>query len=260
MELADGHYYGCCACIGAAGIGIATKLALVSADDGFAINLYINGKTKSHTPSGSEVTFVTETLYPKMGQVRIDVNLAEAESFRLMLRNPAWSKNTTLTVDGEDCAVTDGYIVIDRLWGKKTSIVLTLDMRTEAIFPESYGSQVLMNEVIWGYNYVIPTYDEEDPLAKNHIALRRGPIILAQENRLGYSVDDPVTICVNDDGYVDAVIPGTDTAPYEHIIEVKVPLDDGEMTLTDYASAGKQDGGVDTHKNMSKTVKKRNKI
>ena len=81
---------------------------------------------------------------------------------------------------------------------------------------------------------------KEDPKAKFHIALRRGPVILAQENRLGYSVDEPVDIVV-EDGYVDALLPSEDTAPYEHIVDVTVPLEDGRrMTLTDYSSAGKK--------------------
>ena len=79
----------------------------------------------------------------------------------------------------------------------------------------------------WQENYVIPTYDVEDPLAHKHVALRRGPIILAQENRLGYSVDDPVEIAISDDGYVNVKIPENDIAPYKHIVEVQVPLKDG---------------------------------
>ena len=65
-------------------------------------------------------------------------------------------------------------------------------------------------------------------------------MILAQENRLGYSVDEPVSIIVNDEGYVDVEMPIKDIAPYKHIIEVRVPLINGNsMTVTDYASAGK---------------------
>ena len=52
---------------------------------------------------------------------------------------------------------------------------------------------------------MIQNFDREDPIAKNHIALRRGPLMLAQENRLGYSVDKPVDIAVKDDGYVDTI-------------------------------------------------------
>jgi hypothetical protein len=97
-----------------------------------------------------------------------------------------------------------------------------------------------MNKVIWGANMMIPTFDEEDSMAKYHMALRRGPIVLAQENRLGYSVDEPVEILVNRDGYVDVMFPERLVAPYKNMLEVAVPLTDGSyMHVTDYASAGK---------------------
>ncbi len=240
MPFGSGDYYGCCACIGAAGVGLAAKMALLSSEKGFAMNLYINGSIDTVTPGGNKVTFVTDTSYPRCGEINIKVCTYKEESFAVLLRNPSWSKNTSLTVDGKTYPVQNGYIKVERVWSGESLITLNLDMRTEAIYPEPYGSQVLMNEVIWGYNYVIPSYDEEDPIAKNHIALRRGPVILAQENRLGYSVDDAVSIKVGEDGYVDAKLPAEDTAPYEHIVEVTVPLEDGgSMTLTDYSSAGK---------------------
>ncbi len=239
MKLSDGHYYGCCACIGSAGFGVAAKMLLLSSDDGFAMNLYIDGRAESVSPLGNKVTFTTCTEYPKSGEVKITVSTSAPETFSLKLRNPSWSENTEVTVDGEKIPAHEGYITVNRLWEGDTVIDISLDMRTKAIYPTPYGSQVLMNEVIWGYNYVIPTFDEEDPMAKYHIALRRGPITLAQENRLGYSVDEPVTICVDEMGYVDAKIPSEGKAPYENIVEVTIPLADGEMTLTDYASAGK---------------------
>ena len=63
---------------------------------------------------------------------------------------------------------------------------------------------------------------------------------MAQENRLGYSVDEPVEIQVEQDGYVQTTIPEKEIAPYEHILELEVPLADGsKMHVTDYASAGK---------------------
>ena len=87
---------------------------------------------------------------------------------------------------------------------------------------------------------MVPVYDKEDPIAHKHIALRRGPVVLAQENRLGYSVDEPVDILVNEDGYVDVSFPEEEIAPYPHILELRVPLKDGSrMAVTDYASAGK---------------------
>ena len=137
-------------------------------------------------------------------------------------------------------SLNGGYLSLDRIWNSGEVIELTLDMRTECIRPIPYGNQILMNRVVWGSNYITPTYDEEDPIAKNHRAFRRGPIVLAQENRLGYSVDEPVDILVRGDGYVDVTFPQKGIAPYEHMLELEIPLANGnKMHVTDYASAGK---------------------
>lgn len=240
LRMSDNHYYGCCACIGSAGNGLFPKMALLTTANGFVYNMYANGTMTSRTPSGEKIKFVTTTKYPADGNVKIEIKLSKPENFEILIRNPKWSKATELTVNGEKINANNGYISILRKWNDSDTIDIEFDMRTEALYPTPYGSQIVMTEVIWGANYVVPQFDEEDPLAKNHIALRRGPIILAQENRLGYSVDTPVDIKVGSDGYVDASLPENEIAPYEHILEVCVPLTDGSlMHLTDYASAGK---------------------
>lgn len=238
--MSDKHYYGCCACIGAAGIGLIPKMNLLTTSDGFVLNLFISGAVQSKTPLDNKITFEIQTDYPKRGYVKILLCLDCTEKFDLLIRNPQWSRKTKLFVNGEKLEDMHGYLHINREWKNGDTIELDFDMRTEAIFPIPYGNQVLMNKVIWGYNYMVPTYDEEDPIAKKHVALRRGPIIFAQENRLGYSVDEPVEIKINDDGYVDMIIHEHGEAPYENIVEAEVPLTNGRfMTVTDYASAGK---------------------
>lgn len=243
--MSDNHYYGCCACIGAAGLGLAAKMALMTTEKGFVINMYVDGQMQARTAAGRTLTLNTRTTYPVGGNICISVDLEEAESFELLLRIPGWSKQNSLKLNGEEISISSmeelsGYVSLDREWIHGDTIELVLDMRTESIRPIPYGNQVLMNHVVWGANYVIPIYDEEDPLAKYHLALRRGPIVLAQENRLGYSVDEPVDILVEEDGYVDITFPEKEIAPYENILEVEVPLTDGsKMHVTDYASAGK---------------------
>ena len=142
----------------------------------------------------------------------------------------------------EAIPIENGYIRIDREWKNDDTVELMLDMRTYALFPEIYGEQVLMTGTVLdrGSNLaVIPVYDKQDPFAEKHIALRRGPLMLSQEDRLGYSVDTPVDVKVNADGTVDVKL-SNGKAPYEHIVEAEVPLTDGTyMTVTDYASAGK---------------------
>ena len=237
--MSDKHYYGCCACIGAAGIGLVTKLGALLSKDGVILNIYADGEISLTLPSGSPLTVKMDTEYPKGDNVKITLGLDKPERFKLLLRNPAWSKTTKVWVNGDACDVCDGYITIDKEFCDKDTVELAFDMRVQAILPIPYGEQILMNHVIWGSNYMIASYDREDPIAHRHIALRRGPLMLAQENRLGYSVDDPIEVEVNPDGYVDVKI-CEGLSPYKCILEAKVPLSDGkEMLVTDYASAGK---------------------
>lgn len=238
--MSDKHYYGCCACIGSLGNGLVPKIQLLTSKKGLVLNLYVNGSVKTELPSGGEVTLNIKTDYPKSGKILIEAECDSDEKFELLLRNPEWSKDTSLKINGTSEEVSCGYISLDRVWKSGDKVELELDMRTEAIYPIPYGHDILMNHVIWGHNYMISTYDKEDEIAHRHIALRRGPIMLAQENRLGYSVDEPIDVKVEKNGNVEVKIPETDSAPYRHIVEVGVPLTDGSyMTVTDYASAGK---------------------
>jgi len=238
-RMSDQHYYGCCACIGSAGIGLVPKMHLLNTAEGLVINLYADGTVSALTPNNNPITLDFVTQYPKLGEIKIGVHVEESEKFEILLRNPYWSKQTKLYVNGHEEAVCGGYIKLNRLWQKGDVIELILDMRTEAIYPIPYGSQILMNKVIWKKHYIVPNYDEEDPIAHKHIALRRGPVMLAQENRLGYDVDDAVDIQVGDDGYVDVLLTEKAIA-YDCLVKTEVPLaNEGTMTVTDYASAGK---------------------
>ncbi|MBR5518111.1 MAG: glycoside hydrolase family 127 protein [Clostridia bacterium] len=237
--MSDNHYYGCCACIGAAGIGLVPKMQMLTTKNGLTLNLYINGTVSAKTPSGKNVDFEITTDYPATGKIAITVKSENAENFELKLRNPYWSKTTKVMVNGADVTAAEGYISIEREWNNGDVVKIDFDMRTEAIYPIAYGKEILMNRCVWGHNYMVPNYDKEDPIAHKHIALRRGPVMLAQDSRLGYSTDDAIEVKVNADGYVD-VAEADGNIPYESIVSAKVPLADGKfMTVTDYSSAGK---------------------
>lgn len=236
----DNHYYGCCACIGSAGIGLVPKMTLLQTEKGFAMNLFIAGEIKTETPAGQKLILQVDTMYPRNGEVVIRMLLDKPEQFTFALRNPAWNEQSTMTINGEAVTLTEGYITLDHEWKDGDVICYRLDMRTRAISPIAYGTQILMTQVVWQQDYVVPRFDIEDPKAKDHMALQRGPIVLTAENQLGYSVDDAFPIRVREDGFVDAVMPEEEIAPYPHMVEMTVPLEDGRrMHLTDYGSAGK---------------------
>lgn len=236
----DFHYYGCCACIGSAGIGLVPQLALTASETGFAMNLYLPGTITTAMPSGQAVTFETETTYPAEGAIRITIHMDKPEELALAFRIPAWSKMNRLQVNGEEMSCQAGYTEVTKVWKEGDQILLDLDMRTEVLYPISYGSQILMTEMLWNYDYVVPVYDVEDETAKDHVAFRRGPLILAGENRLGYRVEDAHSFAIGMDGYIEGTMAVDEIAPYPHIVEMEIPLHDGSfLHLTDYASAGK---------------------
>ena len=237
--MSDNHYYGCCACIGAAGIGLVNKVEALLGEGALVINLFIAGEARLTTPKGSPITLTLDTEYPRTDEVRISVKDAVPEKFTVKIRNPEWSETTSVTVNGEKSEASRGYISLEREWKAGDEIILTLDMRTRAVFPIPYGTDILMNNVVWGANYVTATFDREDPIARKHIALRRGPVMLAEENRLGYSVDEPVSIELDREGYVNFELT-EGRSPYECVVEGLIPLKNGKrMLVTDYGSAGK---------------------
>ena len=239
-RMSDSHYYGCCACIGSAGLGLVPKMQLMTMDGGFAINLFINGRVSSRTPTGQEITFDFDTVYPKHGGIAIRVHLQTPEIFTVKVRNPYWSRKTELTVNGESLPVREGYIEVKREWKNGDTLTLLLDMRTEAIRPIPYGSQILMNKIVWAKDITLPCFDREDPLAKEHMAFRRGPIMLARDSRLGDEVDRAANVAVGADGYVDVKLFDEKKADFDAVVEAEIPLGDGTyMPVVDYASAGK---------------------
>lgn len=234
----DNHYYGCCACIGSAGNGLLSKVASMLSDKGVAINLYIPGSIKTKTPSGNVLELNTNTEYPADGKVEITLNTICDEKFTLSLRIPEWSKAAKLTVCGEDVLVNVGYTNIERTWQNGDKIVLELDMRTHVIHAPRCEHDVLMNNNVWWLDVMIPRVFNESPDAKFHIALRRGPLVLARDERLGEDVDEPVNIKYDCDGIVDVKI--SKTADFDTIVEYKIPQVNGnEFTVIDYSSAGK---------------------
>lgn len=236
----DGRYYGCCICIGSAGIGVAMKSAVFTSRSGIVVNLYEKGEVEQPLANGELVKLTFDTAYPVFSKVKITVDTDCSDDFEILLRNPEWSENTVVLVNGNIINTTKGYVGVYRKWTKGDVIEINFDMRARAIYPIPYGSQILMNKVVWGANCMCPTFDREHPSTKNHIAIQYGPLMLAQENRLGYSVDDAVSVKVNADGYVDIAISENKTAPYACELEAQVPTTDGGyFTVTDYASAGK---------------------
>lgn len=234
----DNHYYGCCACIGPAGVGMISKMASLISESGITINLYSKGVITTFAPSGQKVTVNTDTDYPVNGKIKMTLSLESAEKFDISLRIPAWSEETLVCVNGESVDAVNGYTVISREWKKGDVIELSLDMRTRVIKPYSNPKDIIFVGGKKKYIQPIPSVVLETEDAKYHIALKRGPIVLARDARLGEDPTDPVNIAYDENGVVD--VKTSNSAKYPTLVEFKVPQKDGsEFTVTDYSSAGK---------------------
>ncbi len=134
------------------------------------------------------------------------------------VRIPGWSEKTKLFVNNEQVDVNPGeYACLTRKWKTGDSVLLKLDMRVMPVRPEDYGVS-----------------SSNAPF----MALRRGPIILARDARLGESVDEPVQPVIRRDGSVQAHL--CYKTPFPSQIGLNVQLADGNlMPMVDYASAGK---------------------
>lgn len=208
--------YGCCACIGSAGTALIPLSSAMLSKDGVYVNLYIPGTITTETPAGKKITLTIDTEYPKNGKIKITADGADGENMVLAFRIPAYSKKSTISLNG--AAPTDaaaGYVRIAREWANGDFVEIELDTRVRTFRTE-------------GVN-------ENSPY---HVALYKGPVVLARDARLGETIDEVVDILEDENGFVDAVESHTATFPVN--MEYKIPMKDGSyITVIDYASAGK---------------------
>ena len=220
----DNSYYGCCACIGAAGVGIFLKNAIWIDADGVTLNFYERGSA-SFRYQGVPVKIDIDTDYPTDGNIKIRVSAEKPLEFTLRLRTPSWS------------GMPKGYASYTRTWQEDT-IDLAFDMSLKTYFPESWTEDTVYNDMskstdvshVAGPARVYHT-DGDD----NYVAVTRGPLVLAADSRTGKPADSIFSIprggrlCEN-------VV--TNGAPC--LLKMEFSSDSGEkFFLVDYAHAGR---------------------
>ena len=211
----DKTFYGCCACIGAAGAGVISEIAVMNTTDGLVLNHYEKGSVSAKTPIGKELCMNISTAYPYDGRVEINISVESKEKMAIALRVPGWCSNAEVSVNGSTEQVESGYVKLDREWIDGDTVVLNMPMPITRILPQE---DALNSDMFAGY--------------------RRGPIVLAADKR----ITDPDRILdIRCDG--DNAVKGESACCHE-IPEAKmcmsVELTSGEsVRLIDYASAGK---------------------
>ena len=150
-KFAEGGYYGCCACIGAAGTGLFPLIGVMKTQDGVVFNGYHSGNVDCVTPSGTLMQFTISGDYIGEGEVVIKVLTAKSEEFSIDLRIPSWSNQPQVQVNGEVYFAEQGYCKITRKWQNGDEICLAfhpqlrkIDLNGKSAFV--YGNVVLARD------------------------------------------------------------------------------------------------------------------
>ena len=210
----------CCVVSGPRGLLLTPRWAVMTAADGLVVNLFAPGSATEKLADGTGVNLIQETDYPVGDKIRITVNPERKISFALRLRIPAWSKATSLSVNGEFVATEPGkYAVLKRDWAQGDLVELKLDMRGRAV-PAPSGAPEL--------------------------AMMRGPVVLALDNRLLPPQTDAVRLATDADGFVALPPRGTNAAGFQMVFDVPFDVRPShffghhviQLPMCDYASAG----------------------
>jgi hypothetical protein len=166
----------CCVASAPRGLLLTPRWAVMAAPNGPVVNLYAQGTASVRLADGAEVKIAQETDYPVNERIKLTITPARKQRFTLSLRIPGWSQRTALTINGEAIACQPGsYAKLEREWAPGDEVLLTLDLRGR----------------------VLPA-----PSGAPQLALMRGPILLALDNRLVPATDTAVWLSADAEGFV----------------------------------------------------------
>jgi uncharacterized protein len=156
----------CCVANGPRGLLTAPAWSVMKGDNGPVVNLYSAGEWKYQLAENNELVLKQNTDYPESGSIEINLQQQKPLRYTLKLRIPYWSKKTTITINGDEIVAQPGsYFQIEREWKDGDKIMLSLDMRGRIITA---------------------------PASKNQMAVMRGPVVLALDERLVKQQDQNV--------------------------------------------------------------------
>lgn len=210
----------CCIASGPRGLFALPLTCVMQNTEGVSVNFFIDGKYTLKTPTGQTIDILQETDYPISGVVKIKLDISKAEKMTVQLRIPEWSNQNEVSINGQkmiDVKAENGFIKINRLWQPNDEISLVFDMRGRVI---KFGEKA------------------------THIAISRGPIVLAQDSRLGIvAMDEVLTPIIDKNGYIPLDLLGQNKNGIWLTFKLNTYMDGDKqkpqaIQLCDYASAG----------------------
>ena len=223
QALMDNTYYGCCACIGSAGVGVYLQHAIVAQGKQITVNFYEQGKSE-FIIEGTKVRLEMQTDYPVSGKVKINIRAEKPVAFTLKLRVPSW-------VNGEG-----GYISSAKIW-ENESVETEWEMPIKLHYPISWDKDLVFTDVknIDGYWTAAPVETLHKEEEDYYFCATKGPLVLACDERLG---KNPSSVFTPTDRFERRESQIQEGVPC--LLKLCFNPENGESyELVDYASAGK---------------------
>ncbi|MBQ8893100.1 MAG: glycoside hydrolase family 127 protein [Clostridia bacterium] len=222
--LHDLSYYGCCACIAAAGVGVFLQKAVTADENSITVNFFENGTAEAMVGE-TPVTLRMETAYPTDGKIRLTVEAEKPVTFTLKLRNPGWSEGPK------------GYALYTKEWSRDT-VELSFEMPLKLHYPEHWEKDLVYTDTSKnsaGFHCALAEKVYHKPEEDHYVAVTRGPLTLAADSRTGKPADSVFDIKPEAAPVANEIIPGVDC-----LLKLEFTAENGEkFYLVDYSSAGR---------------------
>ncbi|SFM02452.1 hypothetical protein SAMN04487943_106253 [Gracilibacillus orientalis] len=99
-------------------------------EDTIYTHLYVGNQTSFHIKD-QQVILTQKTNYPWSGKVSMSMQLERSDTFTLAFRQPVWSKNIKVMLNGTKVAtdtVKNGYVYLSQQWHHQDEVTIEFDM------------------------------------------------------------------------------------------------------------------------------------
>ena len=237
--LADGSYYGCCACIGAAGVGVYLENTLLQNGRELLLSFYESGESRL-TVDGKTVRLSVKTDYPYGESLAITVEGAP-QGLAIKLRDPETAPLSFAALPlGITAEKQNGYWLLQGDFVEKTCINATFGLQFKVHRPITWETDEVCTDMSGGrpgFHEAAFTTVRHAPEDDEYVAFTLGPITLAADSRLGRT---DAAHFSDESAYTVRVEGGCEQSPIGPCrLRVTLQGADGEtLPLVDYASAG----------------------